>query len=67
MKIKIVYFTSPDCSICVNQAAILDEIKSELGIEIDNRPITTAFDQALTYGVKSAPAMVFLHEDNHKL
>ena len=62
MNIKIVYFTSPGCSICVNQTAILNDLKSELNIEIENHLITTAFDKALTYGVKSAPAMVFLSD-----
>ena len=63
MNIKIVYFTNPGCSICVNQTAILNEIESETNIEIDNHLITTAFDKALTYGVKSAPAMVFLYDE----
>ena len=63
MRTKIIYFTSPGCSICVNQTAILNEIKSETGIEVENHLITTAFDKALKYGVKSAPAMVFLYED----
>jgi len=62
MNIKIVYFTSPSCSICVNQTAILNELKSELNIEIENNLITSAFDKALSYGVKSAPAMVFIYD-----
>jgi predicted DsbA family dithiol-disulfide isomerase len=63
MNIKIVYFTSPDCSICVNQMAILNELNSEMDIEFDNHLITTAFDKALTYGIKSAPALVFLYDE----
>ena len=63
MNIKIVYFTSPGCSICVHQTAILNEIQSETNIDVDNHLITTAFDKALTYGVKSAPTMVFLYDE----
>ncbi len=63
MNIKIIYFTSPGCSICVHQTAILNEIQSENNIEVDNHLITTAFDKALTYGVKSAPTMVFLYDE----
>jgi len=63
MNIKIVYFTSPGCSICVHQSAILNEIQSETNIGVDNQLITTAFDKALTYGVKSAPTMVFLYDE----
>ena len=63
MNIKIVYFTSPGCSICTNQTVILNELKSELNIEIEYHLITTAFDKALTYGVKSAPAMAFLYNE----
>ena len=63
MNIKIVYFTSPSCSICVHQTAILNEIKSETNIKVDNHLITTAFDKALTYGDKSAPTLVFLNDE----
>lgn len=63
MNRKIVYFTSPGCSICANQAAILDQLKKEMDIEIESHLITSAFDKALTFGVKSAPAMVFLQEN----
>ena len=62
MNIKIVYFTSPSCSICVHQTAILNEIKLETNIEVDNHLITTSFDKALTYGVNSAPTLVFLYD-----
>lgn len=63
MNLKIVYFTSPGCSICLNQTAILNELKSELNIEVENHLITAAFDKALTYGVISAPAIVFLYDE----
>ena len=67
MNIKIVYFNSPGCSICVNQTVILNELKSELKIEVENHLITTAFDKALTYGVKSAPAMVFIYNESPQI
>ena len=63
MHIKIIYFTSPGCSICVNQTNILNELESELNIEVKNHLITTAFDKALSYGVQSAPAMVFIYDE----
>jgi hypothetical protein len=55
MKLKIIYFTSPGCLICENQTVILNEIQSEINIEVENHLITTAFDKALTFEVKSAP------------
>jgi predicted DsbA family dithiol-disulfide isomerase len=63
MNIKIVYFSSPDCSICVNQTSILKDLQSEMQLDVENHLITTAFDKALTYGIKSAPAIVFLHDN----
>ena len=66
-KIRFVYFSSPGCSICVNQTAILNELKSELNIEVENHLITTAFDQALTYGIKSAPAIVFVYDERPQI
>ena len=61
MNLKIIYFTSPGCTICVKQTSILNEIQSETNIEIENHLITTAFDKALAYGVKASPSMVFLY------
>lgn len=61
MSLKLIYFTSPGCSICVNQAAILSQIQSEINIEVENHLITT-FDKALSFGVKSAPTLVFFTE-----
>ena len=63
MNTKIIYFTSPGCSICTNQTVILNQIQSEKNIEIENHLITTAFDKALGYGVKSAPTLVFLYDN----
>ena len=62
MNLKITYFTSPGCSICVQQSVILNEIQSENNIEIENHLITSAFDKALALGVKSAPSMVFSYD-----
>lgn len=67
MNLKIIYFTSPGCSICVKQTSILDEIQSEKNIEIENYLITTAFDKALAFGVKSAPSMVFLSNGKNQI
>ena len=67
MDIKIIYFTSPGCSICVHQTSILNEIQSKTNIEIENHLITTAFDKALSFGVKSAPSMVFLYKGKIQL
>jgi len=67
MSLRIIYFTSPGCSVCVHQTAVLNEIESEIDIEIENHLITTAFDKALSFGVKSAPAMVFVQDGRTQL
>lgn len=67
MNLKIIYFISPGCSICTNQSLILNELESEMDIKIENHLITSAFDKALTYGVKSAPALVFLYAEKPKI
>lgn len=58
--LKILFFTGPDCSICDNQDLILQKITRDRPIGYEKKLITTAFDLALRYGIKSAPALVYL-------
>jgi len=61
--IQILFFTSPDCSICDNQDRILQQLTDTGMINYHNHLITTAFDLALRYGVKSAPTLVYLLDE----
>jgi predicted DsbA family dithiol-disulfide isomerase len=63
MSVKIIHFSSPSCSICVNQDVVLKQVQEELDIPYQNMLITTAFAEALQYGVKAAPTLVFLADD----
>lgn len=63
MRVKILHFSSPTCSICTTQDRILEEIKQNRGIDYQSRVITTDFAEALKYGVKSAPTLVYLIDD----
>ena len=58
--IKILLFTSPDCSICENQEHILRRFSETGRVTYESRLITSAFDLALRFGVKSAPSLVYL-------
>jgi len=61
--LKILFFTRPDCSVCENQDRILQKMARSHTIGYEKKLITTAFDIALRYGVKSAPALVYLLDD----
>ncbi len=63
IKIKILFFSSPDCSICDNQNHVLIQLADKGIITYENRLITAAFDLALRYGVRSAPTIVYLYKD----
>ena len=63
MQVKIIHFSSPTCSICSTQDRILQEIQENQDIEFESRLITTDFAQALKYGVKSAPTLVYLIDE----
>lgn len=67
MNLKIIYFSSPGCSICNHQLKILQEINSEYNIEIEDHLITTSFDTALKLGVKSAPTLAYIQEEKVQL
>ena len=58
--IKILLFTSPDCRICEKQERILRHLCETGRITYESRLITSAFDLALRYGVKSVPTVVYL-------
>ncbi len=60
MQVKIIHYASPTCSICTTQDRILEELKENSKIEYEARIITTDFVDALKYGVKSAPTLVYL-------
>jgi predicted DsbA family dithiol-disulfide isomerase len=60
MQVKIIHYASPTCSICTTQDRILEELKENSNIDYEAKSITTAFDDALKYGVKSAPTLVYL-------
>ena len=62
MSKEIIYFTSQNCSICKTQQQVLKEFEKLPGISIQNILITTAFDLALLYGVKSAPTIILLKD-----
>ena len=61
--IKILFFTSPNCSICDSQDRILKDFANTGAISYENHLITTDFDMALRFGVKSSPTLVFMGED----
>ena len=63
MNIKILFFSSPNCAICDNQNHILTRLADKGVITYENRLITSAFDLALHYGVRSAPTIVYLHKN----
>jgi predicted DsbA family dithiol-disulfide isomerase len=42
---------------------VLRELSDDIEIKIQNQLITSAFDTALKYGVKSAPTLVILVND----
>ena len=60
MDLKIIHFNSPTCSICTNQDQVLQEIQNEHGITYQSLLITAIFADALKFGVKSAPTLVYL-------
>ena len=60
MRVHIIHFSSPTCTICTSQDRVLQELHSTDGIAYESRLITTNFSDALTYGVKSAPTLVYL-------
>jgi thioredoxin-like negative regulator of GroEL len=60
MNLKIINFSSPTCSICTNQDSILQELKNEHDITYQSLLITTNFSDALKFGVKSAPTLIYL-------
>ncbi len=61
--VKVLFFTSPGCSICDNQDRILRQMQESGEIVYENHLITTAFDVALRFGVRSAPTLVYLLEE----
>jgi thioredoxin-related protein len=61
--LKILFFTSPDCSICDDQHRILQTMARNHSIGYEKKLITTAFDLALRFGVRSAPTLVYLLDD----
>jgi predicted DsbA family dithiol-disulfide isomerase len=63
MRLKIIHFGSPTCSICTTQDRILAEMKESYHIDFQSRLITTDFADALKFGVKSAPTLVYLLDD----
>lgn len=60
MELKLIYFASPGCSICAHQTQILEQLQQDKNLNIEHHSITTSFDIALSFGVKSAPSLVFL-------
>ena len=63
MSLKIIHFSSPGCSICTTQDKILADVAKNHAIETRSVLITTGFAEALQYGVKSAPTLVYLIND----
>ena len=63
MQIKIIHYTSPSCSVCSIQDKILDDLHKNHDISFQSRSITTDFADALKFGVKSAPTIVYLMND----
>jgi predicted DsbA family dithiol-disulfide isomerase len=60
MAIQIIHFKSPTCSVCVNQDQVLADLHKEIDLPYRSLMITTHFAEALQYGVKSAPTLVFV-------
>jgi thioredoxin-related protein len=63
MVFKIIHFSSPDCPLCIPQDKVLRMMSDELNITVQNQLIISAFDMALKYGVKSAPTLVFMIDE----
>ena len=63
MALKIIHFSSPSCSICSTQDKILNDVAKNHDIITNSVVITTGFAEALQYGVKSAPTLVYLLDD----
>lgn len=63
MQIKIIHYTSPSCSVCSIQDKILDDLQKSHDIFYQSRSITTDFADALKFGVKSDPTLVYLMND----
>ena len=63
MSLKIIHFSSPGCSICTTQDRILADVAKNHTIETRSVLITTGFAEALQYGVKSAPTLVYVFDD----
>jgi len=60
MQIKIIHYTSPSCSVCSIQDKILEDLHNSHDISFQSRSITTDFADALIFGVKSAPTLVYI-------
>ena len=63
MDLKIIHFNSPSCSICTNQDRILQKLQNERDITYQSLLITVNFSDALKFGVKSAPTLIYLIDD----
>ena len=63
MQIKIIHYTSPSCSVCSIQDKILEDLHKSHDISFQSLSITTDFADALKFGVKSAPTLVYLMND----
>ena len=64
MKKEIIQFVSETCSSCKIQRNVLNIIKNQYPeIILTDIDIFSSYDQALKYGVKGAPTLVFLEDD----
>ena len=64
MKREIIQFVSKTCSSCLIQKNVLNIIKEKYPLlVIKNIDIFANYDQALKYGVKGAPTLVFIEDD----
>jgi thioredoxin 1 len=57
----LIDFWSPQCGPCVQLSPIIDEIKKENpNIEVIKINVLENMDEALKYGVRSLPTLIFL-------
>lgn len=64
---KIILFTKENCPNCPLAKKIVNEIASELNIEIENVNIDENVIEALQFNVASTPAAVLVKENDYEV